>query len=364
MPIGNIRTHLGEALQWSPAGQAGGGDALVAAVAMAAPAALGFATSQPQAGIAAALGAMMATGATLSGGTVAGYLREQAWILLATVVAVLALSLLAGADSVSLSGTPTLLGAVVLAGVMGLAALLGGVGYGAAVLSVRFMLFLLLLRGSVAGAAGTDGALLFAAVAGGVLWCTLLGCLMMLSGPGRRPVGETLDQTRPALSWRRWWGRLRRYDGWHYPLRLLSGVALALVFEVFYPRWDLHWMALTVVLLSERRPVAVLSVKATQRALGTVAGVLLASSLLLATPAAWLLVLCIAVLAALRVLLRHRNYLAYSVIMTPLLVLMMDAAQPPDPEILPERLVATLAGVALVMLCNALLPSPRPVAAR
>ncbi len=363
MPIGNIRAHLGEALQWSPAGQAGGGHALVAAAAMAAPTALGFAIGQPQAGIAAALGAMMATGATLGGGTVAGYLREQAWILLATVVAVLALSLLAGAGSLALSGTPTLIEAAALAGMMGLAALLGGVGYGAALLSVRFMLFLLLLRGSVAGTVGADGALLFAAVVGGVLWCTLLGCLMMLCGKYRSPVNEALERARPALSWRRWWGGLRHYAGWHYPLRLLLGAALALLFEVLCPQWDLHWAALTVVLLSERRPTAALSVKATQRALGTVAGVLLASSLLL-TPAAWLLVLCIAVLAALRVLLRHRNYLAYSVIMTPLLVLMMDAAQPPDPDILPERLVATLAGVALVMLCNALLPSPRPASAR
>jgi hypothetical protein len=63
-------------------------------------------------------------------------------------------------------------------------------------------------------------------------------------------------------------------------------------------------------------------------------------------------VIAIAVLAGLRPLLKARSYLAYSAIMTPLIVLVMGAGHPLGTGILVDRFIATLAGVALIIAAN------------
>ena len=89
--------------------------------------------------------------------------------------------------------------------------------------------------------------------------------------------------------------------------------------------------------------------RAFQRATGTAVGVVI-GGLLLAWPApAWLLVTAIAVIAALRPILKARNYLAYSAVMTPLIVMMMEFGQPATPMVMADRLVATLVGCALAL---------------
>jgi hypothetical protein len=40
--------------------------------------------------------------------------------------------------------------------------------------------------------------------------------------------------------------------------------------------------------------------------------------------------------------------------MTPLVIIILDAGRPPDPEVLLERFVATLAGAAMVICANLL----------
>ena len=54
-------------------------------------------------------------------------------------------------------------------------------------------------------------------------------------------------------------------------------------------------------------------------------------------------------------MLRVRNYLAYSAVMTPLIILIIDAGRAPDIGLLLDRLVATLIGAALVVGANLLL---------
>ena len=57
-------------------------------------------------------------------------------------------------------------------------------------------------------------------------------------------------------------------------------------------------------------------------------------------------------LAAARPLLRARNYLAYTAVMTPLIIVLLDAGRPLGVGILINRLVATLIGAGLVIGAN------------
>jgi hypothetical protein len=68
----------------------------------------------------------------------------------------------------------------------------------------------------------------------------------------------------------------------------------------------------------------------------------------------WALAGVIGILAGARPLLRVRNYLAYSAVMTPLIILIIDAGRAPDNGLLLDRLVATLIGAALAVGSNLL----------
>ena len=146
---------------------------------------------------------------------------------------------------------------------------------------------------------------------------------------------------------------LTHLAGWQYTLRLVLGLSGAEVLRCQWPNHHLHWIALTVAILTPKTIEAV-PVKITQRALGTAIGVCAASLFMAFEFPPWALVVTIGVLAGARPLLKAKNYLAYSVIMTPLIILIMDAGHPPDNHLLVERLVSTLIGAMLVVIANLL----------
>ena len=120
-----------------------------------------------------------------------------------------------------------------------------------------------------------------------------------------------------------------------------------------WPDHHLHWIALIIAILTQRQR-DLLPIKTTQRVLGTVLGVVTAAVFVVLRPPVWGLVLGIGVLAGARPLLRARNYLAYSAVMTPLVMLIMGAGQPLGAGILIDRLLATLLGAGLVTLASVL----------
>jgi uncharacterized membrane protein YccC len=134
-------------------------------------------------------------------------------------------------------------------------------------------------------------------------------------------------------------------------LRLILGLAAAAILKALWPDHHLHWIALTVALLTERT-IDAFPVKTTQRALGTALGVGIAALLFGGPWPVALTLVAIIALAALRPLLRTANYLAYAVVMTPLLVAVMDAGTAVPPALLIDRLVATLIGAGLVICGN------------
>src|SRR5262249_21177753 len=159
------------------------------------------------------------------------------------------------------------------------------------------------------------------------------------------------SQATNAQKLARWRRSLRRLSGWQYALRLALCLAVASALRWLWPDHHLHWIALTVALLIERQ-IDAFPVRTTQRALGTIVGVLASGLLLSVKPPVWALVSGIAVLASMRPFLRVRNYLAYSAVMTPLIITILDAGKPLDAGVLIDRLIATLIGGSLVIGAN------------
>jgi uncharacterized membrane protein YccC len=178
-----------------------------------------------------------------------------------------------------------------------------------------------------------------------------VGAIARARTPGMVTVASPSPVATPAQRRARWRQSLARPSGWDYALRLTACLAVAILLRWLWPDHHLHWIALTVVILCQRQ-VEAAPVRVTQRALGAVVGVALAGLLLVLHPPAWSLVAAVGLLAGARPLLQARNYLAYSALMTPLVMLILDAGQPLAAGTLADRLIATLAGVVLVLGSN------------
>jgi hypothetical protein len=142
----------------------------------------------------------------------------------------------------------------------------------------------------------------------------------------------------------------------------MCGLILGAVADHAWPGRHLHWIGLTVALLTSRH-AELAPVKTTQRVLGTAIGVTSAELALQAGTPAWLVVVAIGLLAGARPLLRTGNYLAYSTVMTPLVALMIDGGRPLEAGILADRLLATLAGAVAVVAASAMFRAATPPSA-
>ncbi|WP_344231353.1 FUSC family protein [Kribbella hippodromi] len=148
--------------------------------------------------------------------------------------------------------------------------------------------------------------------------------------------------------WQRWWGSLRRLEGWRYAINLVPPLAIATAIGGWWHHERSYWIALAVVIVVRRRGDSLL--RATQRCLGTCAGVLIGAALILWVPPSWAIVAVVTVLAGLRPLLKERNYAAYAMIMTPLVVLLLDLGRTPDLSTIGYRLIDTVLGCLLAII--------------
>ena len=340
----NAKSHLAAVFRWSAAAETDWVAILASALGMAAPILLGAASGR------LALGLGVAVGSLLVGGTPAGRdARAQAVALISALVPAGAAAILA----IALAGHGWVSDAVVVV-LAGAAGLVAAMGRPVSTMAIRFILLLIITMAVAENIPDRAGLLLLIAL--GALWTSvlslLLGALARAAGFSAAPA-----ETAPAMPLRqrltRWRRALTRLAGWQYALRLVICLSIAGLLRWFWPGHHLHWIALTVALLAEWQ-IDAFPVRTTQRALGAALGVLASGVLLIATPADWLLVVGMGVLAGLRPLLRARNYLAYSAVMTPLIILLLDAGQPPEAGVLIDRLVATLIGAGLVIATNLL----------
>ena len=345
------KTHLIEAFRWSAQTRAETAETIAAGLGMSAPVLLGAVTGHLSAGLAATLGGMAVSGVGIWSNRMAQAKSELAALAPATLASFVAVLIRGHAWL-------TVLMLVLLPGI---AAIIGGYSRFAVKVTKRFILFLTIVTTLVSPTSSLQGSHpvgLLLLVMSGALWTSGLnqfaGALAR-----RRPsfVSSIADESpasaTPSQKFRRWRRSLAHLAGWQYTLRLVLGLSCAEVLRCQWPNHHLHWIALTVAILTPRTIEAV-PVKITQRALGTAIGVCAASLFMAFEFPPWALVVTIGVLAGARPLLKAKNYLAYSVIMTPLIILIMDAGHPPDNHLLVERLVSTSIGAMLVVIANLL----------
>lgn len=346
----HVRTHLLEACRWATEAEVEAAEIAAAALGMAIPMLFAVIGGNLAPGLAAAIGGLIVGRIDVASGLRA-HLRHQAEALAPAILAALLAVICAGRGWVT---------AAALVLLVAIAATLSGLSRAAAVAATRFTLFLMI----VSAVATPTKALemkeaigLLALVTAGALWTSALS--LVLARVVRRsrntnaPASPLQPVPTPRQKYSRWLRSLATFAGWIYPARLSSGIAFAFALDVSWPGHHLHWIGLTLAILTQRQ-VELVPVKTTQRALGTAIGIMAAGILPRAGLTPWALVGAVAFLAGIRPLLRVKNYLGYSAVMTPLIILIVDAGRAPDNSWLFDRLIATLIGAALVVAINML----------
>jgi hypothetical protein len=330
-------------LHWSREARFEGRTLLVAAIGAGVPILAGLAAGRPAIGFAIGLGSML-----LAGDTPTEAMRSEprpplGVILLPVLLAVVLATVLAPLPWHDLA-------TIALAG---FAATLTSYSRPAAIAALRFIPYLVLNLSLMESAGGHGGgaALLFGI---GALWRAALRIAFK-----RRNLAPAETEAAPApartptpaqrrIHWRR---TLATLQGWQYPLRLAGGLGAACLVRDLWPAHHFGWIILTVALLTPRQ-IEHLPVQITQRAIGNLIGVGAVGMVLHANPPLTVLALLAVLLATIAPLARAGNYLAYSAISTPVILLAMDIGKPLEPGLLTDRLIATLGGSAIVVAAN------------
>lgn len=323
---------------------------LGSAIGMGVPLAAGVVTGRTEPGIIAALGGL-AIGSAGEGVTLRSRATCLSYGILTGTLAVLAGSAAGGHGPA---------GAVTIVLFTVLAALVGSMGR--TVARYGSMFIVLMVIGSSPVIAGTDHAaavgLLFLA---GSLWtAAVVVALFCLYFPGTTAAEPGVDshparqpRARPALH-RRFAAVLYRRSAWEYALRIGLCMAAGEAVVLFWGQGQAYWIAVVIAIVVQRSPERTLG-RLVGRGSGTLAGVIVASLLLLCSLPAGVLVLAITVLAGLRPLLKARNYALYSAVMTPLVLLLLSFGQPASLSLAGYRLADTMIGIAIAFVLGYLI---------
>ncbi|MEU7837510.1 FUSC family protein [Nonomuraea sp. NPDC049129] len=360
---------------------------IAAALGLGGPVAWGVAAGHPDLGALAAIGALAVSGVSLSGGRavvtlsggravvsgvsvgggLAGMTRADG-VAAPTRGASLAEGLVRGGYALVATTGAGLVGviagghgwitAVTVVLVAAVVAVVGGMSRPMAEHTTRFIVFMVITTGLGAqGAAPVAAAVLLAE---GAIWGLLVTALVtaLPTAPAtapptavgartRRPPQRERTSTSRALL-KRWWRTLGTVRGWQYAIRLTTCLAAAEVIGRVWPQPNASWIAVTVVIVVRRQLDGALR-RAIERAAGTAAGVLAGSAVLLWVPPSWLFVLLVSVLAAVRPVLKDRQYTLYATVMTPLVLLLMEGGGRVAPATIGYRLADTAIGCVLAL---------------
>ena len=355
------RVHLGEVIAWRRGAPVGWRAIAVAALGMAVPVLVGFACGRAEIGFTIGLCAMLLAGG--SGATDATAAQDEASPATAVVPAVLAV---VAATAIAGHGWS----AVAMVLLATAAAAISGYSRPVAVAAIRFLIYFVLSLGLLDSAGGDrkGAALVFGL---GALWNVAVRMMLARHEPvAPRDVVAAKPGPTPAQRRAHWRRTMRSLAGWQFPIRLGVGLTIASLMREAWPSHHYGWTVLTVALLTQR-PLEHVPVKTTQRALGTLLGVGLTWAILASVSSTLGLAALICLLAIVAPLARARSYLAYASIATPAILLVLDIERPIETGLLVDRLVATLAGAAIVIAANLAadrwLPKParptRPTAA-
>lgn len=346
------KAQMAMIFRWSTEAKIEMAEVLAAGLGMAGPVLLATMSGHLGPGLAAAIGSLAVGGIETASSNIKAQAKSEA--------AALAPAALAAFLAVLVGGHGWLTDAmlVLLAGV---AATIGGYSRFMTATTKRFILFLMIVNAAVSSSCSMEAshaAGLLLLVVAGALWTSVLALLFgtlarMRGSVMPSMVGPSAATATTSQKFTRWKRSLANLAGWQYTLRLAVGLGLAAALRSLLPDHHLNWIALTVAIVTPRN-IEPVPIKMTQRALGTAIGVGAASLFLTFELPSLALVVAIGLLASARRLLKAKSYLAYSAVMTPLILLIMDAGRPVESGLLIDRQVATLTGIVLVVATNLL----------
>jgi len=338
--------HVMEMLGWTAHEPVGWRAILGAALGVAVPAAAGLLFGKAAIGFAIAMGAMLFGGpesAEKSGEHGAGR-RSLTGIFVSAVFVGLA-------PPIATLCARWNWGDALAIALVGVLAAVSGYSRPFAVAAMRFIIFLVMSM-SVASQPGGNPGDVALMLGLGAIWGAIIR-VTLRPAKGHPPASEAAAARNPTRRQRitRLKRVLRTAEGWQYPIRLALALGLSSIIRHLWPDQHFSWVLVTAALLVERQPEA-LPVKTLQRALGVVLGVVLTGLVLAELRSPFAIAALVCLLATLRPWLRARNYLAYSAVMTPLVLLVMDLGTPIGGAVLIDRLIATLLGAAIVIAVN------------
>ncbi|MCX5235862.1 FUSC family protein [Streptomyces prunicolor] len=141
---------------------------------------------------------------------------------------------------------------------------------------------------------------------------------------------------------------------WRYGLRLAVCIGLAQILVSTVPVARSYWVALTITFVLKPDFGSVFS-RALLRALGTVAGLVIAAAVLSAVPRGWWDVLVLLLLAPLIPALTPRGYGYQTMAITPVILLLSDVLNHQGTALLLPRLVDSLIGCGIALVAGYLL---------
>ncbi|MBI5578058.1 MAG: FUSC family protein [Deltaproteobacteria bacterium] len=329
---------------WSGARAPRASQVVAVMLGLAGPIAAGVMVGHARMGMVMSLG-----GLALSGDGKGETFREQVpglvYALVAGSAAMFTGSAMAGHDMLTAFGVPAIAAA---------AGLLGGISRPLARATTQFMVYTIIAANlGLSGVHPLATMLLFSL---GAAWAAGLSLILrpLFQALGSDPTPHTPANVVPSPRryagqlLHRWWNSLAHLSGWQYALRITLCLATAEAFEWIFPHHHGYWVSITVVIVVQRNLQAALT-RTLQRAAGTALGVLLVSLLLLGSPGLWAMISMLAVLAAVRPILKEANYTAYAAVTTPLIILLLDFGQKTSWPVIVDRLAATLAGCVLAL---------------
>ncbi|WP_188499055.1 FUSC family protein [Pullulanibacillus pueri] len=291
-----------------------------------------------EASLLATLGAMFIIGGSASSKLSKGILESLMTVLVGTTSVFLG----------SLEGGQSWQTALWIVGLSFIVAHITGMGRQPALLGIQFLVFFIIGSGF-----GSNGgrvvSLQFAFVFGlGAAWATFLSLIFRIFFK-QKDRSQSASSTREIpfkMLFKHWKKMLKQFKGWEFPIRIGLCMVTAETVGLCLGQDRSYWIPLTVILITHRRFASALQ-RIFQRGLGTVMGVLVGSLLLLLPLSHVTIVFVVGMLTAFRPLLKERSYFLYSMLMTPLMVIMYSVNNGMTDKLLVDRLLDTCIGCAI-----------------
>ncbi|MBO7743133.1 FUSC family protein [Paenibacillus sp. MWE-103] len=328
---------LKDTLQWSNEAPINYPQVIAGFIGMAGCISLGFYLNHLMFGLVSTFGVMI-TNDTSSNGTIKKHATELFRTMATGTVAIFIGIIIAGNGWVT--------GGLIVM-ISTLAALLGGISRSVAIASVQFVIL------SIIGSSMGDGLLhqdIFRVPAYfasgsllGIILSVIAGYLMQKSDHNVSVQTAKLSYKQRFTLWR---SKLIHFTGWKYTVRVALCMIAAQLMGIVFHLERSYWIGLTVAIVL-KRDLAYSQRRIFQRGIGTAAGVLLGSCLLLWSLPQWNSVVVIGLLGALRPIFKNRSYAIYAMLMTPLMLMMFSTGSPVTAHLLEYRLLDTMIGCVL-----------------